>query len=270
MFLSHKNSIEPNHYKVLSQFHNREVLVNSEGFKLVSNVCPHQKSLISTNSDKGLRVCPYHSWSFDIDGLPITSGKTSYYCKNITPLSTRAVFEWKNLLFDCPVFFDIDINFENLILMEERIDHVEADFKIIMDIFLDVDHIQSVHSGVYDLIGIDNTEVKWKYYENGSIQIVEQGALWISLYPYTMIEWQKGSLFVTVATPTTEPNHSTVSVFKYLDKNYLDQWQINQHVWETAWKQDQYQAKIITEFTENNLEPQKKHFRKFLKSNGIY
>lgn len=269
MFLSHKKTIESNHYKVLSQYNNKEVLVNSKEFKLVSNICPHQKSLISSNSGKGSRICPYHSWSFDINGHPITSGRTEHYCKNTNPLPTRPVFEWNNLLFDCSVFFDVDVDFENFILMEERTDYVEADFKIIMDIFLDVDHIQSVHSGVYDLIGIDNTEVKWKYYENGSIQIVDQGALWISLYPYTMIEWQKGSLFITVAKPVGK-NQSKVNVFKYLDKNFLDQWQLNNHVWETAWRQDQHQAKIMTEFAENNLEPQKKHFRQFLNLNGIY
>ena len=45
---------------------------------------------------------------------------------------------------------------------------------------------------------------------------------------------------------------------------------MNNHVWETAWRQDQHQAKIMTEFAENNLEPQKKHFRQFLNLNGIY
>ena len=269
MFLYHKNSLEKNHYIVLSQCDNKEVLINSQEFKLVSNICPHQKSLISLKSGQGIRICPYHNWSFDIYGKPITSGRTEYYCQNDTALNTRSVFEWNSLLFDNPVHFDIDISFENLVLMEERIDLVDANFKIIMDIFLDVDHIQSVHSGVYDLVGINNTEVSWKYYSNGSMQIVEQGAVWIAHYPYTMIEWQTGSLFVTVTKPLGK-NQSKVHFFKYRDKNYLDRWQLNNHVWETAWRQDRQQAEILTEFVENNLEPQKKHFRQFLKSNGIY
>lgn len=270
MFLLHKGSLEKNHYKPLAQYNNKKVLVHSDEFKIVSNICPHQQSLISTDIGKGSRVCPYHSWSFDINGNPITSGRTEYYCKNENKLDTNPVYEWNHLLFDCPVNFDTDTSFENLILMEERIDFVDANFKIIMDIFLDVDHIQSVHSGVYDLIGIDNTDVDWKYYDNGSMQIVEQGALWIALYPYTTIEWQKGSLFVTVSEPIGE-NQSKVHVFKYLDKSHADRWKLNEFVWETAWKQDIKQAESMANLSVTNLEYQKIHFREFLKSkNGIY
>jgi hypothetical protein len=137
-----------------------------------------------------------------------------------------------------------------------------------MDLFLDVDHIQSIHAGVYDLIGITNTQVTWDYYTNGSVQRVDQGALWIAVYPYTMIEWQRGSLFITVATP--KGNISKVSVFKYIDKDYNTQWKLNEQVWETAWAQDKAQAEIITRFADENLEPQKQHFREFLKINGTY
>jgi hypothetical protein len=81
-----------------------------------------------------------------------------------------------------------------------------------------------------------------------------------------MIEWQKGSLFVTVALPISE-NKSKVHVFKYLDKYAADEWETNELVWETAWKQDRLQAELMTEFSQANLEPQKKHFRNFLQSN---
>jgi choline monooxygenase len=269
MFLSHSKDIEKDHFKTLKQTHNTKVLAYSDGYKLVSNICPHQHSFISTGSGQGNRVCPYHSWSFDINGQPLTSGRTGHYCKNQSPLETFPVFEWNHLLFDRKIDFDISVNFENLILMEERIDRVNSDFRKIVDIFLDVDHIQSVHVGVYDLIGIKNTDVKWKYYEEGSIQTVEQGALWITIYPFTMIEWQKGSLFITVAIP--DGNEKTkVCVFKYADQNYLKDWKLNEQVWETAWKQDRSQAEIMYEFPMENLEPQKTHFRNFLQINGIY
>jgi phenylpropionate dioxygenase-like ring-hydroxylating dioxygenase large terminal subunit len=269
MFLAHKDEIEKNNYKPLEQFNKRKVLVCSDELQLVSNICPHQKSIISLVSGQGNRVCPYHNWSFDLKGNPLTSGRTSHYCKNEKNLETHSVFDWNHLLFTEKINFDIDVSFRDLILMEERIDFVEADFKTIIDIFLDVDHIQSVHSGVYDLVGITNTDVLWKYYDYGSVQTVEQGALWITVYPYTMIEWQLGSLFVTVAQPHGI-NQTKVCVFKYADKNYLEQWKLNEKVWEIAWKQDRSQAEIISEFSTENLEPQKIHFRNFLKENGIY
>ena len=208
MFLAHKTLLKQNSYQVLDQYDKKKVLVNNNGYKLVSNVCPHQFSLISTTSGSGNRVCPYHNWSFTIDGHPITSGRTEHYCKNNTQLLTDPVYEWNNLLFDCPVEFVIKESFANMKLIENRTDIVHSDFRNIMDLFLDVDHIQSIHAGIYDQIGITDTNVSWNYSKNGSLQVVDQGALWIAVYPYTMIEWQKGSLFITIAKQ--KENYSTV------------------------------------------------------------
>lgn len=269
MFLAHTTSLKENSYQVLDQYDKKKVLVNSSGYKLVSNVCPHQLSLISTTNGHGNRVCPYHNWSFTIDGLPYTSGRTEYYCKNLKPLSVDQTYTWNSLLFDCPVTFNVQENFDNMVLMESRIDTVNSDFRNIMDIFLDVDHIQSIHAGVYDQIGITDTTVNWTYTKNGSLQEVSQGALWLAVYPYTMIEWQKGSLFITVAMPK-DNNNSKVHVFKYMDKHYKDTWELNEKVWETAWTQDKAQAEIITKFPHRNLEPQKQHYREFLRLHGTY
>ena len=267
MFLAHKSSISELSYKVLDQFQKKKVLVNDHGiYKIVNNVCTHQQSLISLKDGKGTRVCPYHNWSFNLDGSPLASGRTEYYCKNTENLKTEPVYEWNGLLFDSPVEFDIDVNLNNLVLIEARVDAVNASPNIIMDLFLDVHHIQTVHFGIYDLIGIYNTDVEWKYYNNGSVQTVKEGARWIAVYPNTMIEWQKGSMFITVAIPIGD--HSNVYVFKYMDKDYVDDWKLNESVWETAWSQDKNQAELLTKFPQKNLEQQKIHFRDFLNANG--
>jgi phenylpropionate dioxygenase-like ring-hydroxylating dioxygenase large terminal subunit len=267
MFLAHKSSITELSYKVLDQYQKKKVLVNDNGvYKLVSNICTHQQSLLSITDGKGARVCPYHNWSFKLDGTPLTSGRTEYYCKNTENLKTEPVYEWNGLLFDSLVEFDIDVNLNNLVLLESRVDVVNASPNIIMDLFLDVDHIQTIHAGVYDLIDIHNTDVEWKYYNNGSVQTVKEGARWIAVYPNTMIEWQRGSMFITVAIPSGE--YSNVYVFKYMDKNYVDDWKLNESVWETAWSQDKNQAELLIEFSQQNLEQQKIHFRDFLKYNG--
>jgi hypothetical protein len=87
------------------------------------------------------------------------------------------------------------------------------------------------------------------------------GAAWIAVYPGTMIEWQPGALFVTVATAVSE-FEADVHVFKYSDDEEV--WKLNDSVWELAWAQDQMQAELITGFTNNNLEESKKHFRQWL------
>jgi phenylpropionate dioxygenase-like ring-hydroxylating dioxygenase large terminal subunit len=268
MFLSHKASISPNSYQVLEQFNKEKVLINSDEVCLVSNICPHQQSLISTKNGVGNRVCPYHNWSFTLEGYPITSGRTEQYCKNLQPLKTDKVHEWNSLLFTTQVDFDITHKFDNMVLMESRIDVVKANYKNVMDLFLDVDHIQTVHSGIYDMIGITDTDVEWKYYKNGSTQHVRQGAVWMAVYPYTMIEWQQGSLFITVAMPNG--NNSNVHVFKYMDVDSSVTWKLNEHVWETAWAQDKNQAELINGFALHNLEQSKLHYRDFLNLYGTY
>ena len=159
-----------------------------------------------------------------------------------------------------------DLNFENLRLDEFRVDTVDADPKISMDIFLDVDHIPIVHNGVYDLLGIEGkADVSWKYSDWGSMQTVvdEAGkiiARWIAIYPYTMIEWQAGALFVTRSFTDTK-----MAVWKYrditaTDENYLT----NSLMWENAFSQDKHQAEQMVRFPSTNLEEAKLHYRNWL------
>lgn len=270
MFLAHTNSIPENSYHPLLQYQNKKVLVNDGDFRIVSNVCPHQKSIISKDAGTGNRVCPYHSWSFSVSGVPITSGRTGHYCINDKPLEKFPAYQWNSLLFSSPVDLDIPADFSTMELVEQRVDVVKSRFENILDLFLDVDHIAGIHAGVYDRIDLpDIRDVKWKYYKNGSVQLVSKGdsigAAWITLYPNTMIEWQPGALFITVANKKSL-FETEVSVFKYRDTETTDSlWQLNEDVWETAWQQDKDQAEIITEFNQENLEESKIHFRNWLK-----
>lgn len=269
MFLAHNSLLDNAEYHILNQYNKKKVLVNNNGvYSISSNICPHQKSIISIKDGAGMRTCPYHNWSFSADGSPISSGRTGHYCKNSIPLQSEAVYDWNSLLFSTPVNFNIDVDFSTMTLVETRTDTVNSNYKNVMDLFLDVDHIPTVHRGVYDRIGITDTNVKWDYYDCGSVQTVEQGAFWIAVYPYTMIEWQKGSMFITTALPVND-ELTTVYVHKYCDPLHQTEWTINEEVWETAWNQDRRQAELITEFSQSNLEPQKLHYREYLHKHGI-
>lgn len=269
MFLSHANFLNENQHVPLAQYNNEQVLTRtSNGHMLVDNICPHQRSLITTELTSNNRTCPYHNWTFDVNGNPLTSGRTIHYCRNNNKLATAPVYEWNNLLFSVQVDFPYTLNLENLILVEQRIDIVNATSETIMDLFLDVDHIPTVHRGVYDQIGIDRVDnIRWSYSRNGSIQTVPQGAVWIALYPNTMIEWQQGTMFITVAQDIGEKK-SKVHVFKYRDKTTTESdWKLNESVWETAWQQDKEQSELIVGRNTQNLEESKQHFRNW--QNGI-
>lgn len=268
MFLGHKLDLEIGQARSIPVLEDKKLLINDNGtYKIGSNICPHQNSRIITGTKNEIR-CQYHGWSWNFDGTPKDSG-ASTMC-NKQQLHTKPVYEYKGLLFEQELDFSIlkHLSFENLRLKEFRVDTVNADPKISMDIFLDVDHIPIVHNGVYDLLGIEGkADVKWDYADWGSMQTVsdEQGtviARWIAIYPYTMIEWQDKALFVTTSFQETK-----MAVWKYKDiteseENYKN----NSDMWENAFSQDKAQAEQMVRFPSANLEEAKLHYRKWLEN----
>ena len=280
MFLGHKNELISGEWKVLPQFNDTKVLLNSNGqYMLQDNICPHQGSRIRQGKGTGLPVCPYHGWSWDGDGNAKGSGTVGHssgtrQCENTSTLTTAKANEWCGFLFDGPVPVELDIS-ANYQLIEYRQDRINASFVPVMDLFLDIDHIPVVHPKVYDQIDIPNVkDVRWETWDGGSAQIVTSNkALWLALYPGTMFEWQPGAVFVMVNEPTD--NNTTIShVFKYRDIDSSDSlWNTNEDVWETAWQQDRAQAEMLEPgwrlVAEHNLDVEKRAFRSWMRRNKL-
>ena len=287
MFLGHITDIKNNQWRVYPQLKNWVLTNNEHKLSLVSNVCKHQGSRLRGDAGTGNRTCPYHGWSYTIDGSPAGSGNTK--CPNASALDTKEICISNDFVFTELV--DLSelnfINTQNLTLVENRVDTVRSHWKHIIDLFLDVDHIPMVHPGVYQEISAPNvSDIKWHYKDNASIQLVPRlevdnafnatlleedkvspySAAWTTVFPYTMLEWQPGAWFITVCVPQND-NLTQVNVYKYRDNRYsLQNWEINSRVWETAWSQDCAQAEQLTtlEIPKSNLEEQKLHFRNWL------
>lgn len=263
MFLGHTNDLLPGQAQSLELLDHNRILINENGkYKLGSNICPHQNSRIISGIKTEIR-CQYHGWAWNPDGTPKDSG-SSKMCNKV-PLHFKDVYEYKGLLFDNPVDLSVlgSVSFENLVLDEFRIDRINADPKIVMDIFLDVDHIPVVHNGVYDLLGIEGVaDVSWHYTDWGSVQVVVDSkktviARWIAIYPYTMIEWQSGFLFVTQCI-----NDEKIAVWKYKTVDSSEEeYNTNSKMWETAFSQDKTQAEQMFRFPTAHLEEAKEHYR---------
>ena len=237
MFIAHKNDLPLGQYKVIKQARSTRVLLNDGGrFLMQYNICPHQGSRIRTQDQgKGLAaVCPFHGWSWDTNGFPKGNGTTA--CENAYRLSTTELHEWNGFLFDRSVPVDIDIS-GDYELVSYRADKVAASPLVVMDLFLDVDHIPVVHPKLYDRIDIPRVDdIEWKSWAGGSAQLVPgvpdegsdwhryvQGrnlthsAAWIALYPGTQFEWQPGGVFVQVNEAVDD--ETTLShIFKYRDR----------------------------------------------------
>ena len=265
MFLGLKQDFKLDSATPIDQLDKKWSVVNHYGrFYLLSNVCPHQHSRIS-NCETSKLTCPYHGMQFDLLGLGVG---------NELVLQKQSCYSDGSMLFDRPVPYSFPIPTEHFELVEHRQDTVNASVETIMDVFLDIDHIPVAHAGVYDRIGILTVgRVVYETFDGGSVQFVPSqnnshmipqdqelnlGACWMALYPGTMIEWQPGALFVTVAT-----NHG-VQVYKYRDTRYpLSSWQLNEDVWELAWSQDRALSENIVEIGYTNLDQLKQHHRTY-------
>ena len=265
MFLGLKQDFKLDSATPIDQLDCKWSMVNHyDRFYLLSNVCPHQHSRIS-NCETSKLTCPYHGMQFDLLGLGVG---------NELVLQKQSCYSDGSMLFDQTVPYSFPIPTEHFELVEQRRDIVNASVETIMDVFLDIDHIPVAHAGVYDRIGIVTVgRVVYETFDGGSIQFVPSqnnshmipqdqklnlGACWMALYPGTMIEWQPGALFVTVAT------NSGVQVYKYRDTRYpLSSWNINEDVWELAWSQDKTLSENIVEIGHTNLDQLKQHHRTY-------
>jgi len=286
-FLSHNTDLKKNFKRPIENFNNEKFLFNDNGiYKIGNNVCPHQGSIIISEKTENL-TCQYHGWAWDDSGNPVSNG-SSITC-NKSKIQLKKLFETNSLIFTQDIDLSmINIDLSNMRLIESRIDKVNSNYTNIIDVFLDVDHIPIVHKSVYNQIGIpDAADVDWKFYDWGNIQSVKRtknnsnnfqktllgtveeslAAIWITVYPYTMIEIQPGSMFITVCKPH---NLATdILVFKYRDQRYNDEnWLINSEIWELSWEQDKSQAeRIVRPLTYHpNLEESKLHFRRWIES----
>lgn len=275
MFLSLTNDLKLGEARPLPQYNNLRFLVNNGGVnKIGSNLCPHQSSRIIAGKTDHL-LCQYHGWSWDLNGNPTGAGYTKL-CNN-KKLEMVDAFEHQGLLFDVKIDLpELPINFDMFELKEHRVDKVKtANPMHIMNVFLDVDHIPVVHRGVYDKMGITgDPRVSWEYFENGSIQKVYHSEdpnklifMWLAIYPYTMIEWQPGSMFITDCFKT-ENECTEVAVYKYAE-HFYNEYDTNQSVWETAWSQDRFQAEQMYSMKQDLFEQQKMHYLNWARNNGI-
>lgn len=272
MFLALEQDLPKNKITPLPQYDSQVSIVNSGEYRLISNICPHQNSKIAKSVTEQLR-CPYHGMTFDCHG----KGTNNSY-----ELKTWATHRTQTMLFDRAVtHFPIDTH--TMTLVEHREDYVDASVDIIMDVFLDIDHIPFAHPGVYDQVGINRVDgVSWYIFDTGSIQFVPAqdtdhilesdkiynlGAVWMAVYPGSMIEWQPGALFVTVACK--RGLGSAVQVYKYRDTRYdQNSWDLNEQVWELAWSQDRALAEGICSLADNNFDGLKTHHRNWINHAG--
>jgi phenylpropionate dioxygenase-like ring-hydroxylating dioxygenase large terminal subunit len=293
MFLCHQNDIPEDHWRVYPQFRDWAVANRDGTIGLIGNICQHQGSYLAGGKGQGDRICPYHGWQYNMKGHRINTGNA--FCQETADLPTKTPHKFFDFITSEQLDVDINelgkfINTGHLRLVETRIDLVKTNWKNIINLFLDVDHIPVLHPGVYQEISANHTsDLTWIYGTNSNIQLVPKttvnnefestlldsdhqsmwSATWITLYPYTMMEYQPGAWFITVCVPQGVKETSVI-VYKYRDTRYNNtNWEINNRIWELAWKQDRTQSEMMSNWMppDHCLEEQKLHFRHWLSNN---
>ena len=155
--------------------------------KAFYNVCPHRgHELVSGTGRKNVITCPYHAWAFDFDGT-LKSARNTETVKGFDK-SQFSLKEVRVEVFCGLVMVNLDANAitfaEQMGDLESEIRHyvpsvddlqfaqrdtyeVEANWKVLVDNFLECYHCHPAHKDFVDLVDMDSYRtITSKYYSS--------------------------------------------------------------------------------------------------------
>lgn len=238
----------------------RWVLTNDgRDVRILSNVCAHQQArLLNQNIIQNRNfnppiseylpgtlltqiVCPIHSWTYNVDGnLHSTPVYTDYKACLAVPKH-----EWNGFLFtgkgDLPETGIAELDSTEYFFHKRYLTGDNCNWKTFIEVYCDLYHVKSAHSGLSWLVDVDKVEFKfgdqwsaqflpsndWTKYPRSEVYLnyreklldvynvarPKYGAIFFLLYPNVMIEVYPGTLVVSVAYPDG-PN-KTVNVIDF-------------------------------------------------------
>jgi choline monooxygenase len=223
---------------VVPQHDRSTMLINSgNGISAISNICTHKRATISEGrGDIGSVItCPIHRWSWNLDGT--IRGARGFKTNCTMDLPTGNTFTWNGHVFSGSIHQFDDINLlgdlslflsmSNYEWESSQVISYGFDWKIFMEIFLDLYHVQSFHPGLKSLTdcktfdwvfgknwscqtALLNKDVPgtgwyqelYRYYRaSGHYENAKYGAVWLGIYPNTMIEYYPGCMVVSTVWP---------------------------------------------------------------------
>ncbi len=244
-------------YHVLDWFHNGSKMLvrNANGVELLSNVCRHRQAIMlkgrgSTLNNAHSIVCPFHRWTYNLDGELIGAPHfPNHPCLN---LSKTALKSWQGMLFagqrdvhrdlqDMSVACKLD--FSGYVYDKTLITHYDFNWKTFIEVYLEDYHVVPYHPGLGNFVDCD--QLKWEFGAQYSVQTVginnhlatpgsevyrrwheqvlryhgerepEYGAIWLTYYPNLMVEWYPQALVVSHIVPTGVESCLNVVEFYY-------------------------------------------------------
>lgn len=226
--------VKPNTYIVPSNDHSVVLISKDQTFGCIGNICTHKNAIIfkDRGSIGSVITCPIHKWSWEKDGN--IRGARGFDTNCSMDLPRYGLTGWNGNIFR-KIHDRLDDTFDKLNGLEkwlnpsklewhssQTIDY-KFDWKIFMEIFLDLYHIKTYHPTLRELSDCNNFE--WKFGKHwvcqtsgfnhtkpiGNIQkeiydiyqdmnyhqTEPYGAVWFGLYPATMIEHYPGGIVIS-------------------------------------------------------------------------
>lgn len=217
------------------------LLVRHQGkVRLVSNVCRHRQAMMLHGRGNAKRiVCPVHNWAYGLDGCQVAA--PYFADNPRLDLDSEALISWRGLLFTGPRDAAADLSalddWSELDANGYVLDRVEYEehpinWKSFMEVFLEDYHVFAIHPGLRTFVDPETLKApktlggsrfysevvnpRWPLGNPGSHHFDEYqqllvdvyegqtppyGAVWLALFPSTLIEFYPHAHIVTNYDP---------------------------------------------------------------------
>jgi phenylpropionate dioxygenase-like ring-hydroxylating dioxygenase large terminal subunit len=228
-------------YVALEGVNAGRLLVRSAGdARMVSNVCRHRQALMLRGRGNAKRiVCPVHNWAYGLDGKQVAA--PHFEQNPCLDLATTELVEWRGLLFagDRDVTADLaalddwpELSADDYVLDLVVYEEHDINWKSFMEVFVEDYHVGAVHPGFRTFVNpddirapdvlagerffVERVNARNPFATAGSPHFEEYqrllldvddgeppafGAIWLSYFPSTLIEWYPHANIVTHYDP---------------------------------------------------------------------
>ena len=240
-YLGHELAVpEVGDFQALSQEGEGRALVRTpQGVELISNVCRHRQAVMleGRGHTRSNIVCPLHRWTYDLSGQLV--GAPHFADDPCLNLRNYPLQNWQGLLFEGKgrdVAADLsrlgpeaELDFTGFVYDHSVLHECNYNWKTFIEVYLEDYHVGPFHPGLGSFVTCD--DLRWEWGAEHSVQTVgvnaalakagspvyrrwhdavlkfrngvppPHGAIWLTYYPTTMVEWYPHVLVVSTLFP---------------------------------------------------------------------
>ncbi|HEY9239050.1 MAG TPA: aromatic ring-hydroxylating dioxygenase subunit alpha [Burkholderiaceae bacterium] len=254
-YLGHELAVPQvgDYYALPQEGEGRALVRTPNGVELISNVCRHRQALMlrGRGNTRQNIVCPLHRWTYDLHGRLV--GAPHFPDDPCLNLNNYPLQTWNGMVFEGrgrnvaaelaglgPV---ADLNFDGYVLDHVQMHECNYNWKTFIEVYLEDYHVGPFHPGLGQFVTCD--ELRWEFGRHHSVQTVgtknelarpgtpayrkwhdavlkyrngelpKHGAIWLTYYPTTMVEWYPHVLVVSTLHPRGPQKTLNVVEFYY-------------------------------------------------------